>query len=400
MYEYDNSCENIIAHLTNQFIQKRDPKYAEVKEETAWSMVRFNDYINQNVASAKGIPTDWAFGQLDSTIKQIMVHCVNAVKHKLQCKVGYFDMFGFDFMIDEDMKVWLIEVNVNPCLATNCEALRDAVPGVVRETVHVAIECFEKARRNRPLLPLQSPKEFQIIYDGTSKSGGGRGDMSPSRAVASNIRSTQDKSKPQSPVRRVRSVSPLKETSNGMSRDVVRGKGNNTVLTAVPKPVNLSLDPTSATSTKERRIRRGGEVEAETDPKQADIDRKQQEEVANFNGPVDSKSQQSFVGQSRTDSEASKKVKGEKDAETPYEKEAVEPPADATSPTITAQPVSKKSMSTFAEPKSFRMSSLSSMKSASLKMTTQTGSARDLPGRKKRVLISNDDDDSKPNRGS
>jgi len=40
-----------------------------------------------------------------STIQQIMLHCVSAVKHKLQCKVGYFDLYGFDFMIDEDMKV-------------------------------------------------------------------------------------------------------------------------------------------------------------------------------------------------------------------------------------------------------------------------------------------------------
>jgi len=37
-----------------------------------------------------------------------MLHCVHAVKHKLQCKVGYFDLYGFDFLIDEDMKVNLL----------------------------------------------------------------------------------------------------------------------------------------------------------------------------------------------------------------------------------------------------------------------------------------------------
>jgi len=27
-----------------------------------------------------------------------------------------FELFGFDFIIDEDMNIWLIEVNTNPCI--------------------------------------------------------------------------------------------------------------------------------------------------------------------------------------------------------------------------------------------------------------------------------------------
>ena len=33
-------------------------------------------------------------------------------------KHNQFELFGYDFMIDEDLKVYLIEVNTNPCLET------------------------------------------------------------------------------------------------------------------------------------------------------------------------------------------------------------------------------------------------------------------------------------------
>lgn len=36
-----------------------------------------------------------------------MAHCFLAVKAKLECKLGYFDLIGCDFLIDENFKVLL-----------------------------------------------------------------------------------------------------------------------------------------------------------------------------------------------------------------------------------------------------------------------------------------------------
>ena len=47
-----------------QYIQKKAPQYSELKEDTAWSMDKFNKYINEKVASDKGIEKDWVYNSL------------------------------------------------------------------------------------------------------------------------------------------------------------------------------------------------------------------------------------------------------------------------------------------------------------------------------------------------
>ena len=39
-----------------------------------------------------------------------------------------FELFGYDFMIDANLKVWLIEVNTNPCLEESSPILEEILP--------------------------------------------------------------------------------------------------------------------------------------------------------------------------------------------------------------------------------------------------------------------------------
>jgi len=43
-------------------------------------------------------------------------------------RVNCFEIFGYDFMIDADLKVWLIEVNTNPCLEESSPILEEILP--------------------------------------------------------------------------------------------------------------------------------------------------------------------------------------------------------------------------------------------------------------------------------
>ena len=51
-------------------------------------------------------------------MQEIVMLTMNSVKNKINKnnRSNCFELFGYDFMIDNQFKVWLIEVNTNPCL--------------------------------------------------------------------------------------------------------------------------------------------------------------------------------------------------------------------------------------------------------------------------------------------
>ncbi|XP_069894037.1 inactive polyglycylase TTLL10 [Dipodomys merriami] len=163
---YDSTSTDLSGHLTNQFMQKKSPLYTTLKEDTVWSMDRLNCYINDKFRKAKGLPRDWVYTSFTKRMQQIMAHCFLAVKSKLECKLGYFDLIGCDFLIDENFKVWLLEMNSNPALHTNCEVLKDVIPRVVMETLDLALETFQKSLRGQKMLPLRAQRRFSLLHNG------------------------------------------------------------------------------------------------------------------------------------------------------------------------------------------------------------------------------------------
>ena len=61
-----------------QYIQKKSQDYAEKKEITAWSMDKFNEYINDNVAPEKDLESDWVYNVLTVSfifLGDLRLHC-------------------------------------------------------------------------------------------------------------------------------------------------------------------------------------------------------------------------------------------------------------------------------------------------------------------------------------
>lgn len=51
-----------------------------------------------------------------------------------------FELFGYDFILDEDFNTWLIEVNTNPCLEESSEMLKCYLPRMLEDMLKLTID--------------------------------------------------------------------------------------------------------------------------------------------------------------------------------------------------------------------------------------------------------------------
>ena len=56
-----------------------------------------------------------------------------------------FELFGYDFIIDEDLNTWMIEVNTNPCLEESSSILAMYLPRLVEDMLSLSVDKLFKS---------------------------------------------------------------------------------------------------------------------------------------------------------------------------------------------------------------------------------------------------------------
>ena len=102
-------------HLTNNAVQKNLETYGAFEDGNQLSYARASEVTGISFKE-----------QIVPQTREIIVETMKSINEGLvedKSKRSCFELFGYDFMVDESQKVWLLEVNTNPCLEESSKLL-------------------------------------------------------------------------------------------------------------------------------------------------------------------------------------------------------------------------------------------------------------------------------------
>jgi tubulin polyglutamylase TTLL2 len=110
-----SSLDNIYSHLTNTSINKFSPTYAQGKEGVGfgckWSLSQLRTYLAGHQQDCPGL---W------QGICNIVILTLLAQTQSVPVVHNCVELYGFDILVDEQLKPWLLEVNFSPALHCDC----------------------------------------------------------------------------------------------------------------------------------------------------------------------------------------------------------------------------------------------------------------------------------------
>lgn len=101
-------------------------------------------------------------------MKEMIIKSMSSVRKRIdQNKRKFcFELFGYDFILDEDFNTWLIEINTNPCIEESSELLKMLLPRMIEDMMKLTIDVvfpknrLKKRQNKEPMSPNKNqPKQ-------------------------------------------------------------------------------------------------------------------------------------------------------------------------------------------------------------------------------------------------
>ena len=138
---------SVYSHLSNNSIAKHSDEFKskDVSDGNMWRLETFREHL----AETRGAEGAAAW---EKCIKPAMI---NAVVSSLKCAVDMienrknsFDVYGYDFVLDDDLRPWLLEINASPSMEHSTPVTAELCPQAIDDTIKVVVDVPEQMKKN------------------------------------------------------------------------------------------------------------------------------------------------------------------------------------------------------------------------------------------------------------
>ncbi|CAH8561767.1 unnamed protein product [Schistosoma turkestanicum] len=150
--------DNMFVHLTNVSIQKHGIHYNSV-HGGKWTTENFRLWL-------EGTKGKSISDKLFDEVHWIIVHSLKAVANVMINDRHCFECYGYDIIIDENFKPWLIEVNASPSLSATTASDRILKYKLVNDVINIVVPCgtMPDVKSNKNVTK-EGMGQFDLLYD-------------------------------------------------------------------------------------------------------------------------------------------------------------------------------------------------------------------------------------------
>ena len=168
---YDINNVNKFIHITNHSFQKKSNKFEQFETGNEISYQEFKNFLVEENISLEN------FDKIIKKMKFLVKLSFKAVGEKLikTPDVLCFELFGYDFIIDNEFNPWILEINNNPGLSISSPVIEKIIPRMMDDAFRLTIDkifntfysldCFDKNGNYKSRYKLDGYNDNENIFE-------------------------------------------------------------------------------------------------------------------------------------------------------------------------------------------------------------------------------------------
>ncbi|XP_053250657.1 probable tubulin polyglutamylase TTLL9 isoform X1 [Podarcis raffonei] len=124
-----NTIDDHYVHLTNVAVQKTAPDY-DPEKGCKWMIQKFRLYLT---AKHGAEAVENLFAEMDN----IFIKSLQSVQKVIISDKHCFELYGYDILIDQNLKPWLLEVNASPSLTASSQEDYELKTHLLEDTLNI-----------------------------------------------------------------------------------------------------------------------------------------------------------------------------------------------------------------------------------------------------------------------